>query len=344
MRQANSTNILAAAICLLMVVPPTGFAGDGTQWGSTPTQTYNREVPALSQGDASQSTQSPQTNPSGGGQNLPPILGNDSPISLSDDRSGAIPPVLTEAEALRVLQLLSEALTLAGNDKGLSASDAGTYNQANSVIEDFFNSKRNNASAPAGSSSLTPSEVLRDVGKILAAALPVTPALETSPSLPSGGLIRQFANYIVASIRTTREHMAEDASLPEAEVFSAEESPVTVREERVVLSRELNRPIPTQKNYQVLSSVVLSREIAKTHELLNPPQKLHPFLRWLLYGRHLTQVRAERYLAARAKVQAIFLRAKAGEGLIRYKGEIMGVFLPLPGDENGGAFELVRRI
>ena len=94
----------------------------------------------------------------------------------------------------------------------------------------------------------------------------------------------------------------------------------------------------------MLGSVVINPEMAKIYQLLNPPQKLHPFLRWLFYGRHLTQMRAERYLAARAKVKEICMRAKAGEGLIRYKGKIMGMFLPLPGDEAGGAFELVRRI
>jgi hypothetical protein len=337
MEHATEKNILAMAICLLMIMPQVGFAEDGTQWGSTSTQTYNLEVPV---GNVSQSTQSSQTDPSIVGQNPPPILENGSSISLPDNTSDGVPPELTEPEALQVLQLLSEALTMAESDTQLSASDAAAYKQANNVIKDFLESRKSPTYTPVGNNGRTPSKVLEDVGKILP-VLPNTPALE-DPSLPSWGWAWQFVNYIVASIRTTQEHMAEDASLPAAEIFSAGESPRMVREESVVLSRESNRSV--QKDYQVVSSVVLSREVAKTHELLNPPQKLHPFIRWLLYGRHLTKVRAERYLAARAKVQAIFLRAKAGDGLIRYKGKIMGVFLPLPGDESGGAFELVRRM
>jgi len=122
---------------------------------------------------------------------------------------------------------------------------------------------------------------------------------------------------------------------------SSKQSP-SVRKEHSALSGK--EPSVSQSNYQVLGSVVPNPEMAKVYALLNPPQKLHPFIRWLFYGRHLTQVRAERYLAARAKVKEICMRAKAGEGLIRYKGKIMEMFLPLPGDEGGGTFELVRRM
>lgn len=364
-------NVLAMAICVIMIMPPAGFAGDGTQWGSTATQIYNREVPALSEKDEPSTTQDPGTESSTTGQDLPPISGNDSPLSVSDKKSGETSQTLTEEESVAVLVRVDELIDMALNDmkaqsgnsseKSVGMQDALSdeihkYEEAKVALDAFFeaNSKSLNVESTNEKTIVTTVtqdtsvedkrttafKTLENVSNILGQGLSDTPRAGSPALTPSENLIQRFARYAADSVQKVRERMTEDASLPEAKIFSAEESPEVLPAERPVLSREVDRVV--SQNYQVLGSVVLNRETAKTFELLNPPQKLHPFIRWLFYGRHLTKIRAERYLAARAKVREICLRAKAGEGLIRYKGKVMEMFLPLPGDE--GAFELVRQM
>ena len=376
MRHIRSKKILAMVTCLTLILPPLCFAGEGTQWGSTPGQTYTPEVSIPSPNDTSQSHPSSQTDPASGGQNLPPTLGDNSPLSLSDPQPGETPQTLTKEESAAVLVRVNELVNLAldslttqsenlseksGEVRDALNAEIQKYEAAHVLLKTFLETSEGSASKSedggTAANGTTAYEVLRRVDGLLSRELSLTAQnAEMLSSNPSENLVRRFTRYIAASVQSVREKMAEDTSLPEAKIFSKGESPeiaaeapgvtrqdrAITRGESPVLSGKAGQSL--QKDYQVLGAVVLNREMAKTYELLNPPQKLQPFIRWLLYERHLTKIRAEQYLAARAKVQAIFMRAKAGEGLIRYKGKIMETFLPLPGDENGGTFELIRRV
>ena len=364
MRDEKIKNILAIGMGLLLIMPPVGFAEGKTLWGDTPTQAYSHEVPALSQEDASQAPQSSKPNPATFTQVSFSKMENDSPLSLSSYKPAEIPQKLTEEESAAVLGRTNELIRMALDSlktqrEGASAksgeaptslnNEIKKYEEAQAILDAYSKEKAQSASTELPLMRPTAYDTLQAVDNKVGAPGPKIIVTESPLSDSPVNLIPRVVRYVADSIQKVREQMTDNASLPAAKVFSAEESPNASsvergaqHEERPVLSRGVDKTV--KEHYQVLGSVVLNRETAKTYELLNPPQKLHPFLRWLLYGRHLTQVRAEQYLAARDKVQEICLRAKAGEGLIRYKGKVMGMFLPLPGDETGGAFELVRRM
>ena len=251
---------------------------------------------------------------------------------LNGDLHSEVLP-LTEEDARQSLSLLAEALAVAGQTPGLSGSEAEKIAMANFVIINFLKS-------PTGQGGSSALDMIAEVEKILGSGSSIANALANSSLDRPEELVQELARCVVSSVQTAHRNL-KDGSMLEARQFSAAESDLA-QSGHTVLSGD-----PGHENgnsFRVIDSVVLSRENARTSALLDPSHQLHPFIRWLLYGRHLTQVRAEGYLAEQAKVKEIYLRAKAGEGLIRYKGKVMERFLPLPGDENGGAFELVRRV
>jgi hypothetical protein len=91
----------------------------------------------------------------------------------------------------------------------------------------------------------------------------------------------------------------------------------------------------------VLASVSLDEKLAAMHVLMNPSRQLHPFLRWYLNKRYMTEERVKAYEEAQARVITIYRMAKEGKGLIRYKGKIGPAYLPFM-NEKGGSYELVR--
>ena len=141
MKHLMSKRILALGICFLMIIPQSAFAGNGTQWGSTPTQAYSRVVSVSPQSEGSQSTQDVQTKPSNVKGNLPPTLGSDSPLSLPENKSDEIPEMLTEEEAVQVLNLLSETLDTLKSDSKLSNRQILSLENASSMIKNFTQGK-----------------------------------------------------------------------------------------------------------------------------------------------------------------------------------------------------------
>ena len=91
---------------------------------------------------------------------------------------------------------------------------------------------------------------------------------------------------------------------------------------------------------KILNSVSIDNELAAMDALMNPSKSLHPFLRWYLYKKYVSEERLERYEKARQKILDIYLQAKAGKGLIRYKERTGSAYLPFL-DERGGSYELV---
>jgi len=255
--------------------------------------------------------------------------------SLGGDLHAAA-SLLTDEDARRGLSLLIEALAAAGQTPGLSRSEAEKLATANFVIMNFLKSESSSARRDGSAVS----DLIAEIEKILGSGSSIRDVLAKSSLGRPEELIPELARCIASSVQTAHQNL-EDGSLPEARRFSEVESTL-VQKRNLVLSGEPDRE--NGSSFRVVDAVILSRENARASALLDPSHQLHPFIRWLLYGRHLTQVRAEGYLAEQSKVKEIYLRAKAGEGLIRYKGKIMESFLPLPGDENGGTFELIRRV
>jgi len=95
-----------------------------------------------------------------------------------------------------------------------------------------------------------------------------------------------------------------------------------------------------QDGYITVDSVEIGKELATVYYLMHPPTQLHPYLRYLLYTRHVSPEVMRWYLTTLEKVNAIYRQAKAGKGKIRYKGRIVDAYLPLP-SEMGGEYELI---
>ena len=102
-------------------------------------------------------------------------------------------------------------------------------------------------------------------------------------------------------------------------------------------------------DYVVVDVVNFTRDIRLIHQLLNPPERLHPWLKWLLYLGRVTPQMLEIYYGALQKRDQIFKLAfdSAVNGdkkyKIRYRGKIMKEFpvYVMPEDAQG-FYELVR--
>jgi hypothetical protein len=98
---------------------------------------------------------------------------------------------------------------------------------------------------------------------------------------------------------------------------------------------------PARDSYEVLSSVNVGPELAAVHYLLHPDQKLHPFLRLLLYRGFVTDSVQYWYVESLREIDRITQAAKEEKRKrIRYRGKVMDTFRPLP-DDMGGSFELI---
>jgi len=75
----------------------------------------------------------------------------------------------------------------------------------------------------------------------------------------------------------------------------------------------------------VLDAVEFTAQIRAIHKLLNPPARLDPLLKWLLYLNRITPEMIELYQAALEKRDRIFLLAARSNGKlkIRYNGKIL---------------------
>jgi hypothetical protein len=75
----------------------------------------------------------------------------------------------------------------------------------------------------------------------------------------------------------------------------------------------------------VLDAVEFNSQIRAIHKLLNPPARLDPLLKWLLYLNRLTPEMIELYQAALEKRDRIYLLASRSQGKlkIRLNGKIM---------------------
>ena len=93
----------------------------------------------------------------------------------------------------------------------------------------------------------------------------------------------------------------------------------------------------------VLDAVNFTGDIYGIHQLLNPPERLHPWLKWLLYSRRITPQMLELYYAALQKRDQIYMLAtKSGGKLkIRYHGKVTDMPLFIWPDQAAGLYELV---
>ncbi|MFA6599928.1 MAG: hypothetical protein WC352_03990 [Candidatus Omnitrophota bacterium] len=89
---------------------------------------------------------------------------------------------------------------------------------------------------------------------------------------------------------------------------------------------------------QVLDSVSFNDHVRAIYELLNPPDDIHPWLKWLLYSSRVTGDMVTSYNATLQKRDQIYRKACESNGklTIMYKGRILGhPILALPEWGNG---------
>jgi len=93
----------------------------------------------------------------------------------------------------------------------------------------------------------------------------------------------------------------------------------------------------------VLDAVNFTNRLRAIHRLLNPPARLHPWLRWLLYLNRVTPEMIEFYQAALEGRDRIFVLASESNGKlkIRYNGRVMDVPVFAWPDDAQGSYELV---
>jgi hypothetical protein len=95
--------------------------------------------------------------------------------------------------------------------------------------------------------------------------------------------------------------------------------------------------------YFVLDVVLFTDQIRAIHRLLNPPERLHPWLKRLLYLSRVTPEMLQFYQAALEERDRIYTLASKSDGRlkIRYDGNIMKFnYFPFPEDAEG-RYELV---
>lgn len=151
-----------------------------------------------------------------------------------------------------------------------------------------------------------------------------------------------WANELGSSIATAAQGIVEKAK----QSFDREEVAFTVGASKILIDPEKTQNLQQDRgrdSYRVVDRVVLDHKLAATDTLMRPSATLHPFLRWFFCKKYVTQERLEHYEKVRQKMINIYLRAKAGKGLIRYKGRVGSAYLPFL-DEGGGSYELVKAL
>ena len=93
----------------------------------------------------------------------------------------------------------------------------------------------------------------------------------------------------------------------------------------------------------VLDVVDFTNQIQAIHRLLNPPDRLHPWLKWLLYLSRVSREMLQFYQAALEGRDRIYTLASKSDGRlkIRYQGRIMDIPIFIWPDDAEGSYELV---
>ncbi len=93
----------------------------------------------------------------------------------------------------------------------------------------------------------------------------------------------------------------------------------------------------------VLDAINFTEQIRGIHQLLNPPARLHPWLKWLLYSSRTTPQMLELYYSALRERDRIYMLATKANGKlkIRYRGKVMDVPIFVWPEQAQGLYELV---
>jgi hypothetical protein len=95
----------------------------------------------------------------------------------------------------------------------------------------------------------------------------------------------------------------------------------------------------------ILDTAHFSEETRRTHQLLNPPKNLHPWLKWLLYSSRLDKKMVLNYYATLKKRDQIYQRAVKSSGQlgIVYQGKVFRDIPPfVTPDWADGDYSLVK--
>ncbi|MBI4358909.1 MAG: hypothetical protein HY584_06370 [Candidatus Omnitrophica bacterium] len=112
------------------------------------------------------------------------------------------------------------------------------------------------------------------------------------------------------------------------------------------LSTKLNAILSEGKEEDkvlILSAIDFTGTLRLIDRLLHPPERLHPWLKWLLYLKQVTPEMLQYYQAALEQRDRIYMVAAGSNGKfkIRYQGRIMDAPIYLWPDQAEGRYELV---
>jgi hypothetical protein len=118
--------------------------------------------------------------------------------------------------------------------------------------------------------------------------------------------------------------------------------------ETLLADEPMQSDVPANKiadsaTVKVIETVRFGEDIKSIHALMNPPDYLHPFLKWLLYTSRVTKDMATHYYQTLEKRDQIYRLASLNKGklAVRYKNRIFFDFPILAMPQLGGEYSLV---
>ncbi|HOW59170.1 MAG TPA: hypothetical protein PLO78_05530, partial [Candidatus Omnitrophota bacterium] len=174
----------------------------------------------------------------------------------------------------------------------------------------------------------------------------VVPSSYTTPHLEFS---RELAQAVVTGLRNTETFVRETIfsakeNIQQGVLHNAIKVSSSLQEKRLPVSTLKTTPgIGEEGSFITIDSVVIGKEVAAAHALMNPPKILHPFMRWLLYQKYMTPSVIKQATQTRQKVERLYAEAKAKNLKVRYNDQIHDAYLPLP-DEAGGEYAIVKLV
>ncbi len=225
-------------------------------------------------------------------------------ISGALANSGNVAALTREAESLTAQSQMTEESKNFIHTYVIPANEAGSDgNQRASNLQAAFNNRLQNFETSLSVSS----------GSAISAGEPVA----SSDAHP-----RSYVGWITAGVEQAHQNLQSQAlSQPFAQASVSNvgetEAPLTQVAETVIRGQ-----------YHTVDSVFVDKNYLKTQEMANAPEEMHPYVQWVLYGRHITPENLSRYVETRRKILELFKQAKDSNGILRYRGKVYQAFVP----------------
>ncbi len=291
------------------------------------------------------------------------------PIQSGDHNTTPEKPALTSADVLSSSQeaMVQQATEMAVNNLDQNQSkvslDSSYQAESTSSLADSINERLNPPSeaAPLALKEMKPEEK-EEPAKTTPQKSEGTSALPTHSEITnySSGLfnksdsdtfnsakktpkeVENLLDFIAKSGTSINPADSDEMSKDRSWVEAFDLKLLQIEAER---NRMKTRPEDQKKDEGVivLDAINFTEQIRGIHQLLNPPARLHPWLKWLLYSSRTTPQMLELYYSALRERDRIYMLATKANGKlkIRYRGRIMDVPIFIWPEQAQGLYELV---